>query len=214
VGVFGNLGAIIELNSSQSNPGSVKLINNPFGLLGQNGTHIAISGPVLIQGNAQDGIRLRGSSGGLGPSDGTAGPTIQGNGTSLNPVCCAPDAGVSLTNNSSLDLSGGQITNNAAPGVIVQDNSSVRLIGPLSITNNPIGLEVTDASSAALFFAPSISGNTILDVVCGPESVAHGDNSAVARSNCPQFRSERSSSAQAHALIGARSSEPIEGRTG
>lgn len=78
VGVFGNLGAIIELNSSQSNPGSVKLINNPFGLLGQNGTHFSINGPVLIQANAQDGIRLRGSSGEPNPSDGTAGPTIQG----------------------------------------------------------------------------------------------------------------------------------------
>lgn len=188
VGITGNLGAIIELNSLQSSPGSVKVVNNLIGVLGQNGTHISINGPVLIQGNAQDGIRLRGSSGGLNTSDGTAGPTIQGNGTTLNPVCCAPNAGVSLTNNSSLDLTGGQVMSNAAPGVIVQDNSSVRLIGPVSITNNLIGLEVTDVSSAAFFVAPSISGNLSVDVVCGPSAVAHGDLSAVGKMNCPQFR--------------------------
>jgi hypothetical protein len=69
------------------------------------------------------------------------------------------------------------------------DNSSVRIIGPLTITRNPIGVEVTDVSSAAFFLAPSVSGNTDRDVVCGLESVAHGDASAVGTtSKCPQFR--------------------------
>lgn len=191
VGVAGNLGAIIELNSPQANPGSVKVINNLFGVIATNGTHFSISGPVLIQGNAQDGIRLRGSSGNLIPSDGTAGPTIQGNGTSLNPVCCAPDAGISLADNSSLDIQGGQVMSNAAPGVIVEDNSSVRLIGPLSITNNPIGVKVTAVSSASLFMAPSVSGNSTADVVCGPDSDAHGDVSAVGKIICPQFKPQQ-----------------------
>jgi hypothetical protein len=197
-GIAGNLGATIVLNVLQANPGGVKLLNNSFGLVAMNGTHFNINGPVLIQGNAVDGIRVRNAFGSLNGSDGTAGPLVQQNGTSLNPPCCAPAAGISLANNSALDLTGGQVTNNAAPGVIVQDNSSVRLIGQLnqlSVANNPIGLEVTDASSAAFFMAPSISGNTKIDVVCGPESVAHGDNSAVGRSNCPQFRHEANPSA-------------------
>lgn len=189
-GVFGNLGATIALNVSQASPGSVKLLNNFDGLAAVNGAHFNLSGPVLIQGNAVDGIRLRNAFGSLFVSDGTSGPTIQGNGTSLNPPCCAPAAGISVANSGALDVQGGLITNNPAPGIIVQDNSSVRLIGPLTITDNPIGVQVTDVSSAAFFLAPSISGNTKLDVVCGPESVAHGDNSAVGKSNCPQFRHE------------------------
>jgi hypothetical protein len=194
--VFANVGATIQLNVPQANPGAVKLLNNTVdGLVAVNGSHLNLTGPVLIQGNAVDGIRLRNAFGALFPSDGPAGPTIQGNGTNPNPPCCAPAAGVSVAENADLDMQAGVVTNNAAPGIIMQDSASVRLIGPLSITHNPIGVEVTDASSAALFLAPSISGNTVLDVVCGPESVAHGDNSAVARSNCPQFRSERNSSA-------------------
>ncbi len=187
-GIAGNLGATIELNVSQANPGSVKLLNNLYGLVATNAAHFNLSGPVLIQGNAVDGIRLRNGFGSLFVSDGTAGPTIQGNGTMLNPPCCAPAAGISVANNGALDVQGGLVANNAAPGIIVQDNSSVRLIGPLSITNNPRGVQVTDVSSAGLFLAPSISGNSSVDVVCGPDSDAHGDLSAVGKINCPQFR--------------------------
>lgn len=193
-GIFGNLGATIVLNVPQANPGSIRLLNNLVGLLATNGSHFNLNGPVLIQGNTVDGIRLRNAFGSLNSSDGTVGPTVQQNGTSLNPMCCAPEAGISLGNNATLDLSAGEVTNNAAPGIFVQDNSSVRLIGQLgqlSVTNNPIGLEVTDASSAGLFMAPSISGNSSGDVVCGPDAVAHGDLSAVGKLNCPQFRSQQ-----------------------
>jgi hypothetical protein len=193
-GIDGNLGATIVLNVLQANPGAVKLLNNSFGLVATNGTHFNLEGPVLIQGNAVDGVRLRNAFGSLTGSDGTAGPVVQQNGTSLNPPCCAPAAGISLANNATLDLTGGQVTNNAAPGVIAQDNSSVRLIGQLnqlSISKNPIGVEVTDASSAAFFMAPSISGNSSADVVCGPDAVAHGDLSAAGKLNCPQFRPQQ-----------------------
>jgi hypothetical protein len=190
-GITASLGVTIVLNAPQANPGSVKLLNNGIdGLVVVNGAHFNLNGPVLIQGSPEDGIRLRNAFGVLTVSDGAAGPIIQQNGTSLNPPCCAPAAGISLGNNASVDLLAGQVTNNSGPGVIAQDNSSVRLIGPISITHNPIGVEVTDASSAALFLAPNISGNPVWDVVCGPESVAHGDNSTVGRSNCPQFRHE------------------------
>lgn len=190
VGITGNLGATIELNVPQANPGRVKLLNNAFiGLVATNGSHFNLRGPVLIQGNAQDGIRLRvGAFGILGASDGTSGPTIQQNGITLAPVCCAPAAGISLANNSSVDLQTAQIANNAAPGVIAEDNSSVRIVGPTSITGNPIGVEVEEVSSTALFLAPTISGNSGGDVVCGPDSDAHGDLSAVGKINCPQFR--------------------------
>ena len=188
--IFGNLGATIILNVSQSSPGAIQLLNNPFGAVATNGSRLAISGPALIQGNTVEGIRLRNASGALSALDGPSGPTIQQNATNLNPPCCLPPAGISVANNSELDLTAGLITDNSSPGVLVQDNSSVRFIGPLTITRNPIGVEVTDVSSAALFLAPSISGNTKLDVVCGPESVAHGDNSAIGRSDCPQFRRE------------------------
>lgn len=77
VGVTGNLGATIELNVSQSNPGGVKVLNNLYGLIATNGAHISLSGPVLVQGNAVDGIRFRNAFGDLFFSDGTAGPTIQ-----------------------------------------------------------------------------------------------------------------------------------------
>lgn len=193
-GIDGNLGATIVLNVLQANPGAIKLLNNSFGLVATNGTHFNLEGPVLIQGNSADGIRLRNAFGSLTGSDGTAGPLVQQNGTSLNPPCCVPAAGISLANNATLDLTGGQVTNNAGPGVIAQDNSSVRLIGQtnqLSVANNPIGVEVTDASSAALFMAPSISGNSSADVVCGPDAVAHGDLSAVGKINCPQFKRQQ-----------------------
>lgn len=193
--IFGGSGATIILFASQANPGSVKLLNNGIdGLVVVNGAHFTVGGPVLIQGNPEDGIRLRNAFGVLTGSDGTAGPIIQQNGTSLNPPCCAPAAGVSLGNNATLDLNAGQVMNNGGPGVIAQDNSSVRVIGQfnqLTITNNPVGVEVTDASSAALFMAPSISGNTGGDVVCGPDAVAHGDLSAVGKINCPQFRPQQ-----------------------
>lgn len=198
-GIDGNLGATIVLNVLQANPGAIKLLNNSFGLVATNGTHFNLNGPVLVQGNSANGIRLRNAFGSLNGSDGTAGPLVQQNGTSLNPPCCVPAAGISLGNNAALDLTGGQITNNAAPGVIVQDNSSVRLVGQLnqlSVSNNPIGVEVTDASSAALFMAPSISGNSSVDVVCGPDAVAHGDLSAVGKVNCPQFRPQQNAVAR------------------
>ncbi|HXM97525.1 MAG TPA: hypothetical protein VN982_03530 [Candidatus Dormibacteraeota bacterium] len=193
--VIANLGATIDLNVPHANPGSVKLLNNLFGLYAQNGSHFILSGPVLIQGNSIDGIRLRTASGALFPSDGASGPTIQGNGSNLHPPCCAPSAGIAVANNGSLDIQAGLVTHNAAPGIIIEDNSSVRLVGPLSITRNPIGVQVTDVSSAAFFLAPSVSGNTRVDVACGPESVAHGDASAVGTSHCPQFRHHREFSA-------------------
>lgn len=189
--VFENVGATIQLNVPQANPGSVKLLNNSFGLAAVNGSHFNLSGPVLIQGNSIEGIRIRNAFGGLFASDGTSGPTIQGNGTNLNPPCCASLGGISVANNADLDMQGGLVANNGARGIIVQDNSSARIIGPLSITNNPIGLEVTDASSAALFLAPSILGNSSADVVCGPDAVAHGDLSAVGKVNCPQFKPQQ-----------------------
>ena len=195
-GVFGNLGATIELGAPQANPGRVKLLNNAFaGLVATNATHFILNGPVLIQGNAQDGIRLRNAFGILASSDGTSGPMIQQNGTTLAPVCCAPAAGISLGNNASVDLQTAQVANNAGPGVIAQDNSSVRVLGPSSITGNPIGVEVTDVSSAALFLAPSITGNAGGDVVCGSDSDAHGDLSAVGKINCPQFRPQQNAAA-------------------
>lgn len=109
----------------------------------------------------------------------------------LNPPCCAPAAGISVANNGALNVNGVLVTNNAAPGIIVQDNSSVRLIGPSNVTHNAIGVEVTDVSSAGLFLAPSISGNSTADVVCGPDSDAHGDLSAVGKINCPQFKPQQ-----------------------
>jgi hypothetical protein len=192
-GIFANLGVTIQLGVPQANPGGVKLTNNLYGVAATNGSHFNINGPVLIQGNTVDGIRLRNAFGVLNVSDGTSGPTIQQNGTSLNPPCCAPAAGISLGNNATLDLGGAQVTNNGGPGVIAQDNSSVRLIGPLplSITHNPIGVEVTDVSSVGLFLAPSVSGNSTADIVCGPDSAAHGDPSAVGKINCPQFRPQQ-----------------------
>lgn len=190
--IAGNLGATIVLNVPQANPGAVKLLNNGVdGLIATNGTHFNLNGPILIQGNPEDGIRVRNASGTLTSSDGTAGPIVQQNGTSVNPPCCAPAAGISLGNNASVDLLGGQVMSNSGPGVIAQDNSSVRVIGgsnQLGITKNPIGVEVTDVSSVALFMAPSISGNSSVDIVCGPNAVAHGDLSAVGKINCPQFR--------------------------
>lgn len=190
--IAGNLGATIVLNVPQANPGAVKLLNNGVdGLIATNGTHFNLNGPILIQGNPEDGIRVRNASGTLTGSDGTAGPIVQQNGTSVNPPCCAPAAGISLGNNASVDLLGGQVMNNSGPGVIAQDNSSVRVIGgsnQLSITKNPIGVEVTDVSSVALFMAPGISGNSSVDIVCGSAAVAHGDLSAVGKINCPQFR--------------------------
>jgi hypothetical protein len=186
---FANLGATIILNASQANPGSIKLLNNGIdGLIVVNGAHFTVGGPVLIQGNPENGIRLRNAFGVLTGSDGTAGPIIQQNGTSLNPPCCAPAAGVSLGNNATLDLNAGQVMNNGGPGVIAQDNSSVRVIGQfnqLSITNNPVGVEVTDASSAALFMAPQHFGQH------RPDAVAHGDLSAVGKINCLQFRPQQ-----------------------
>ncbi len=166
-------------------------MNNGFGVVANTGSRLPLAGPINVQGNSTAGIRMRAGSGFIGVSDGTAGPTIQGNGTTLNPICCSPAAGISVANNADLDMQGGQVTSNGAPGVIVQDNSSVRLIGTTSITNNPIGVKVTDVSSAGLFLAPSISGNSTADVVCGPDSVAHGDLSAVGKVICPQFKPQQ-----------------------
>lgn len=191
IGIIGRAGTTIDLNVSQTNPGSVKLLNNPYGLAAVNGANLSLSGPVLIQGNSVDGIRLRNAFGTLTVSDGTAGPTIQQNGTFLNPPCCAPTAGISLAHDASLDLIAGQVTNNGAPGLIVEGNSSVRLIGPLTITKNPVGVQVTAVSSLALYLAPSVSGNSSADIVCGPDSDAYGDSSAVGKLNCPQFRPQQ-----------------------
>ena len=148
-GIAGGGGATIVLNVPQANPGAVKLLNNGIdGLIAVNGAHFNLNGPVLIQGNPEDGIRVRNAFGTLTGSDGTAGPIVQQNGTSVNPPCCSPAAGISLGNNASVDLLGGQVMNNSGPGVIAQDNSSVRVIesNQLSITKNPIGVEVTDVS--------------------------------------------------------------------
>ncbi|HYX52572.1 MAG TPA: hypothetical protein VE783_03920 [Candidatus Limnocylindrales bacterium] len=116
----------------------MQIINNGFGLIGIVGSHISANGPVLIQGNTTDGVRLRNASGELGPAnDGAAGPVIQQNGTSATNItlgnCCALPAGVSVTNNSDLDISAGIVANNSAPGLVVQDNSSVRVIGAGSL---------------------------------------------------------------------------------
>jgi hypothetical protein len=188
-GIEGNLGAIIDLSVSQANPGGVQVANNSYGLIASNGSHIVVSGPVLIQENSVDGILVRlTSSGALFPSDGTAGPTIQGNGTNPNPPCCSPSAGINVEYNAHLDMQAGQVMNNSAPGVLIHDDSSARFIGPLSVTRNPVGVQLSDLSSAALFLAPSISGNAPFDLVCGPDSGAHGDASALGKSNCPQFK--------------------------
>ena len=48
------------------------------GLAVANGAHFKLNGPVLVQGNPEDGIRLRNAFGVLTVSDGTAGPIVQG----------------------------------------------------------------------------------------------------------------------------------------
>lgn len=195
-GVFANLGATINLAASQAAPGATQLLNDSFGVVATNGGRAVVSGPVLIQGNTADGIRIRAATAALRPAfDGPSGPTIQQNGSPFtgftSSFCCAPPAGISIASNAQLDILAGLVTNNFAPGLIVQDDSSVRIIGSqgsLAITQNPVGVSVTNVSTAAFFLAPSVSGNTAFDLVCGPDSVAYGDNSAVGKTNCPQFQ--------------------------
>ena len=195
IGVFAIQGSTVGLNASQTTPGSVQLLNNVIGVAAVVGSHVGVSGPVLIQGNTVDGVRLRNGQGNLFPAvDGPAGPIIQQNGTAavdLSTECCALPAGISVANNSALDISAGTVANNSAPGLLVQDNSSVRVIGSngtLSITQNPVGISVTNVSTAALFLAASVSGNSTFDLTCGPDSVAYGDLSGVAKTSCQQFK--------------------------
>jgi len=187
-GIYGELGATIQLSVAQASPGAIQIQNNAVGVVVVVGSRFGLNGPINIQGNTWEGVRLRSASGSIG---GTLGPMIQQNGTNPNPPCCAPTAGISVANNSSLDLGGAQVTGNSAPGVLVQDDSSVRVIGPLTITGNPIGVEVVNASSAAFFLTPTITGNSTADVVCGPDSIAYGDLSAVGKTVCPQFKPQQ-----------------------
>jgi hypothetical protein len=195
-GISASGGANITLGVPQATPSAVQILNNGFGVVAIVGSHLLIHGPVLIQGNATDGVRLRNASGEITSAiDGTAGPTIQQNGSSTasfsTAFCCALPAGISVANNADLDISAGLVINNSAPGLLVQDNSSVRIIGgtgSLSITQNPVGVSVTNVSTAALFLAPSVSGNANFDITCGPDAVAYGDLSAVGRTSCQQFK--------------------------
>ncbi len=117
-GIFGNLGATLNLQLFQARAGLVQIVNNGFGVVANTGSRLTLAGPINVQGNSTAGIRMRAGSGFIGVSDGTAGPTIQGNGTTLNPICCSPAAGISVANNADLDMQGGQVTSNGAPGVI------------------------------------------------------------------------------------------------
>lgn len=188
IAAFGD--STISLVVSQGSHNAIQVLNNgTYGVAAVTGSHLGIDGPVLIQGNSLGGVRVRNAGGQIGSApDGPAGPTIQQNGTSTSSPCCALPAGISVASNAQLDITAVLVTNNSAPGVLVQDDSSVRIIGPLTINQNPIGVQVINASTAALFFAPTITGNTTIDVVCGPDSVAYGDTSAVGKISCPQFK--------------------------
>jgi hypothetical protein len=195
-GIFAQQGANVRVSASQNAPSTVQIINNGFGVVAVVGSHFGVNGPVLIQGNTGDGVRLRNASGDIGPAiDGPAGPSIQQNGTAsttfTTAFCCALPAGISVANNSDLDISAGTVANNSAPGLLVQDNSSARVIGTigsLSITQNPVGISVTNVSTAALFLAPSVTGNTGSDLACGPDSVGYGDLTNVGKNGCAQFK--------------------------
>ena len=194
-GVVADLGATINIRDSQAAPGATQVLNNSIGVFATNGSRFVIAGPVLIQGNTIDGVRARAATAFVRTADdGPSGPTIQQNGSAFtgftSSTCCALPAGISVASNSQLDMTAGLVTNNSAPGLIVQDDSSVRIIGngSISITRNPVGVSVTNVSTAEFVFAPSISGNTGFDLVCGQDSVAYGDNSAVGKTICPQFQ--------------------------
>src|SRR5262249_10729061 len=135
LGIGATQGATVNLRARQGAPGAVQILNNAIGVAVTVGSQIALRGPILIQGNTVDGVRLRNASGSIsGGFDGPIGPTIQQNGTSAADTaafCCALAAGISLANNSTLDISSGSITNNSAPGILIQDNSSIRIIGSL-----------------------------------------------------------------------------------
>ncbi len=186
IGVAGLSGASASVVGTPSIPSGIQILNNNFGILVANGGTLTLNGPVLVQGNAYDGIRLRAARGAMG---GTVGPTISQNGFATQ-VCCVPTAGVTLTQGATMDFTAGSITGNSAPGVHITDNSSVRMIAnaPLQITGNHSGVVVQN-SSVAFLYQPVISGNGS-DLSCTSDSRAYGDGSLVGRINCPGFKSE------------------------
>ncbi len=192
-GVAAFNGGTAIVAAPQSTPGSVQILNNPIGVLAAQGSRLRVSGPVLIQGNTLDGIRVRSSSVGTI----SAGPTVTQNGGG-GFVCCAVPAGVSAAVNSTLEIQAVTITNNPAPGVHLTDNSSARMFGEgLNISGNQGGVVLQNSSTALLFFAPALSGNGS-DLSCTSDSRAYGDGSAIGRMNCPGFQ------AQANPGMGSR----------
>jgi hypothetical protein len=181
IGILASGGSIV-IRKPQATPGAIVIQGNAIGVNANNGGSLSIEGPVLIQNNTLDGVRLRSATGTLG------GPTIQQNGAGPM-ICCALPAGVSVAQSSHLELFSGLVTNNFAPGLLVQDDSTVRIAGSrVQITNNPVGVAVTNLSTAALFLGPVISGNRGPDLSCSRDSVAYGDRSGVGRINCPGFK--------------------------
>jgi hypothetical protein len=179
-----NGGTVIVINP-QATPGSIQILNNAIGVLAAQGSRLRVSGPVLIEGNTLDGVRVRSSS--VGTING--GPTITGNGGG-GFVCCAVPAGVSVAVNSTLELQAATITNNPAAGVHLTDNASARVFGEnLTISGNQGGVVLQNSSTALLFFAPSLTGNGS-DLSCTSDSRAYGDGSAIGRMNCPSFQAQ------------------------
>ncbi len=194
-GITNGLGALnggtVDVRNPQNTPGSIQILNNAIGVFAANGSRLTVRGPVLIQGNSLDGIRVRSSSiGVIGASGGgPLGPTITQNGAG-GFLCCAVPAGVSVAVNSTLEMSQASINNNPAAGVHLTDNSSARLFFPeLQITGNQGGVVLQNSSVALLFFAPTISGNGS-DLSCTSDSRAYGDGSGIGKMNCPGFQAQ------------------------
>ncbi|MCI0354651.1 MAG: hypothetical protein L0099_06390 [Acidobacteria bacterium] len=94
-GLFATNGASVDVRNPQATPGSIQILNNVIGIGAANGT-LTLGGPVLIQGNSLEGVRLRASRGNIfATAGGSLGPTITQNGSG-DFICCAVPAGVSL----------------------------------------------------------------------------------------------------------------------
>ena len=185
-GLYADNGAALAVTNPQA-PGAIQVLNNQIGLSAVNGGTLRLNGPVLVQGNANDGVRIRAARGIIG---GTVGPTITQNGAG-DPVCCAVNAGVSVDIGGVLDLNSASINGNPAPGVHATNNSNVRLLNnpQLQVTGNVGGVIIQNSSVAELVFAPVITGNGS-DLSCTPDSRVFGNGSAVGRINCPGFQSQ------------------------
>ena len=182
------LGARVNLCCAD---GLRRLTGNGCAVSADFGTLIS-HGPVLIQGNRDWAMNMRNTTARLFPGaeilDNQAGVVatfgsvlqfwsvdVSGNG----------GFGIILSDDSSIQLENSEVTSNSA-GIFVGANSSAQVSGSTITDNASAGLRLTALSTGSVW-GNVVRDNGSWDLFCSPNSYAQGEKSGFDRVFCPGF---------------------------